>query len=102
MDITNSQRETRHGSGLFSYGEIKQSSELQGVVVFGMENGGSGLKGLAGDGDSGHAATNHPVSLEDSDLTNLSIVGVRIGVVPEEVSYRRSADAAADYANTGR
>lgn len=63
-----------------------------------MEDRGTGLEGMAGDVDRGHAAAYEAVSLEDSDVE----IGNGIGrVSTEEVGNGRAADAGADYADGG-
>ena len=63
-----------------------------------MEEGGSGLERLAGDGHDGHAAADCAAALEDEDFGGGSRVR---GVLPEEVGDGGAADAGADDADGG-
>lgn len=64
-----------------------------------MEDGGTGLEGLAGYVDGCRAASDDAISLEDSDVE--VEVGIGGGVGAEEMGNGGAADAGADYADGG-
>lgn len=93
-------RRGRRRGGFFD-GQIEEFSELQGVEILGVENGGSGLEDVAGgEVNGGHAAADDAVSLEHPDVES-GAVGVGGGVEAEEVGKRGTSDAASDDANGG-
>lgn len=38
------------------------------MIVLGVKNGGAGLKGVAGKGDSGHPTSNERIPLKEDDM----------------------------------
>lgn len=98
--IPNTQRQRALRSGRCPWFQIKQSSEIGGVIIQWMKNGGTGLEGLTGDCDSGHAASDDVVSLEKED-TSGGRRRVGRGVTAEKVSKGGASDAAADDAYGG-
>lgn len=96
MAVPNAQRERIIGVLRVFHLEVEILGVIQGVVVLGVENGGTGLESLTGDGDGGHAASHDAISFEDCDLTDCLVWGV----AAEEVGDGGTADAAADYADS--
>ena len=86
----------RGGRGGLLDGEVEELCVAQSVKVLGVENGGSGLEGLAGDVDGGDSASDDGAALEDTDVEGGG------GVAAEEVGERGASDAAADDADSGR
>lgn len=82
--------------------EVEEGGEAEGVEVLGVNDGGAGLKGVAADGDGGHAAAYGGAAFEDLDVGEAGGGGGGgAGVVFEEMGEGGTGDTAADDADRG-